>query len=108
MAILMVARFGMAAARVAALAAHLPTISTDRLILRPCTLADWPVLAPIWTSDRAIHIGGPFTPEAAWADFNQLVAGWLLRGHGALTITNRDGTILGVVLLGLYTGPTQQ
>jgi len=92
---------GAAATRVAALHALIPTITTERLVLRPSRIDDWPTLSPIWTAQRAVHIGGPFSPEDAWTDFNQVIAGWLLRGHGGLTITRKtDGTILGLVLLG--------
>lgn len=91
---------GRAAALAQAIAAPLPRIETDRLILRAPQMTDWPVLEPIWTGPRSHHIGGPFTPEDAWLDFNQIVAGWLLRGHGGLTVTDRAGTILGFVLLG--------
>jgi len=63
-------------------------------------MSDWPVLEPIWTSERSVHFGGPFSAEDAWLDFNQLVAGWVLRGHGALTICTKDGVVQGLVLLG--------
>ena len=40
-------------------------------------------------------------PEEAWLDFNQCVAGWLLRGIGALTITDKmTGEVLGLAVLG--------
>lgn len=80
--------------------AVIPRLETARLILRAPRLTDWPVLEHIWTTDRGIHIGGPMAPEEAWLDFNQLIAGWVLRGHGALTVTDKAGTVLGMVLLG--------
>lgn len=83
-----------------AITAAVPTIETERLILRLPRMSDWTVLEPIWTTDRAAHFGGPFSAEDAWLDFNQLVAGWILRGHGALTICTRDGAVQGMVLLG--------
>ena len=72
--------------QMAALAATVPVIETERLVLRLPRISDWPVLEPTFTTDRAIHIGGPMSAEDAWLDFNQLVAGWILRGHGALTM----------------------
>lgn len=88
------------AAQVAAFAATVPVIDTERLTLRMPRLSDWATLEPIWTTDRSIHFGGPFTAEDAWLDFNQLVAGWLLRGHGPLTISRKaDDGVLGLVLL---------
>ena len=82
-------------------AAVLPRIETARLVLRAPRADDWPALEPIWTGDRAVHIGGPFTAEEGWLDFNQCVAGWVLRGYGALTITDRaTGAVLGLLAMG--------
>ena len=89
-----------AAAQLASINAAISPITTERLILRLPRLEDWHELSPIWTSERAAFIGGPFTDHDAWLDFNQLVASWVLRGHGALTITRKtDGEVLGLVLL---------
>lgn len=96
---------GPAAARAEALAAALPRIETERLILRAPALADWPVLEPIWTTDRSRYIDGPYDGESAWLDFTQAVATWLLRGFGPLTITSKtDGAVLGLVVLGFEHG----
>ena len=87
--------------QIAALTSAIPQIETARLVLRAPRMSDWAVLEPIWTTDRAIHIGGPMDPEEAWLDFNQCVAGWLLRGIGALTITDKmTGEVLGLAMLG--------
>ena len=87
--------------QVTALQKAVPVLETARLTLRLPRVSDWDVLEPIFTSDRAIHIGGPMSAEDAWLDFNQLVAGWVLRGHGALTICDKsDDAVLGLVLLG--------
>lgn len=89
---------GAAAESAARIAAALPVIETDRLILRPPLIADWPVLEPIWTTERGRYIGGPMNGEDAWLDFNQCISSWLLRGYGFLTITNRtDNNVLGLV-----------
>ena len=93
--------------QMAALAATVPVIETERLVLRLPRISDWPVLEPIFTTDRAIHIGGPMSAEDAWLDFNQLGAGWILRGHGALTICDKTGEVLGLVLLGHEYGDPQ-
>ena len=88
-------------AQIAAITAAVPDITTDRLTLRMPRLSDWPMLGPIWTTDRAIHIGGPMSAEDAWLDFNQCVAGWILRGHGAMTICDKTtGDVLGLAVLG--------
>lgn len=88
--------------QIAAITAAIPRIETERLTLRLPRLSDWATLEPIFTTDRAAFIGGRMTAEDAWLDFNQLVAGWVLRGHGALTIcrASDDDAVLGLVLLG--------
>lgn len=67
----------------------IPTLITERLVLRAPEHADFEPYAEILASDRAAHIGGPFERYAAWLDFCMEVAGWTLRGFGALTITER-------------------
>jgi RimJ/RimL family protein N-acetyltransferase len=76
-------------------------IETPRVRLRAPLIEDWPVLEPIWTTERAKFIGGPFQPETAYLDFCQAVAGWVLRGVGGFTIEDRQtGQVLG--LAGLF------
>ena len=76
------------AARIAdAMAAVVPAIRTARLTLRAPQLADFPAYSRVFTSNRAVYIGGPFTEEAAYADFCGGVAGWMLRGAGMWTLT---------------------
>ena len=88
------------ALRRSAIRSATPGIVTDRLVLRAPRLEDWPVLEPIWTTDRAVHIGGPMEAEDGWLDFNQMVASWLLRGFGPLTVTLKEtGAVLGIVSL---------
>ena len=83
-----------------AMAALVPVIETARLHLRAPRLADYPAYEAVFTSDRATHIGGPYTPEAAFGDFAQAVAGWMLQGTGAWTITARgDEVALGWLYL---------
>ena len=73
-----------------ALTALVPVIETERLRLRAPRLADYPAYEAVFTSDRAEFMGGPFSVEGAFNDFCQAVAGWMLRGAGAWTITARD------------------
>jgi RimJ/RimL family protein N-acetyltransferase len=71
----------------AALAAAVPVVRTPRLRLRAPLLADFPAYAAVFTSERSRFMGGPFTEDAAFADFCQGVAGWMLRGAGMWTVT---------------------
>ncbi|MCL6285779.1 GNAT family N-acetyltransferase [Ruegeria sp. 2012CJ41-6] len=78
----------------------LPTLDTLRLRLRPPRFDDWPDYARLMSSDRAVHMGGPFAVREAWGMFCNDVAQWELMGHGALMIDARDtGQCLGQVAI---------
>jgi RimJ/RimL family protein N-acetyltransferase len=80
--------------------ASVPQIVTDRLVLRAPKMGDYPAYEAVFTSDRAAHIGGPFSPEDSLNDFCRAVAGWMLRGTGMWTITLRgDDAALGWIYL---------
>ena len=78
---------GNAAAIAAAVAAAVPVIATPRLRLRAPVIGDYPAYRDVFTTDRARYMGGPFTKAAAFGDFCQGIAGWMLRGAGMWTIT---------------------
>lgn len=81
-----------------------PTLETERLILRAMTMADWPAYGDLMMSPRATFMGGPHDLRGAWALFCHDVAQWDLMGHGALMIDERaSGTCLGQV--GINHGP---
>ncbi|WP_127142530.1 GNAT family N-acetyltransferase [Pelagibacterium montanilacus] len=75
-----------------------PTLETDRLLLRPMRAEDWPAYGALMASDRARHMGGPFSRSAAWGMFCADHAQWDLFGSGALMIEDRAGAeVLGQV-----------
>ncbi len=87
----------------------IPTLHTERLILRPPELADFEPYAEIMGSKRADQMGGPYDREAAWADFCDGIACWHLRGYGAWSITkSADGSYMGLVYLYLEEGSPEQ
>jgi RimJ/RimL family protein N-acetyltransferase len=89
---------GASAAIAAALSAQVPVLTTARLCLRAPRMQDFAGWVQIATTDRGRFIGGPMSREEAWADFNQMVAGWLLRGHGLWSVERlSDGALLGFV-----------
>lgn len=93
-----------AAARFAlALQAQLPTLPTQRLLLRAPRVSDFDTYAHIACSARGTYFGGPMTREAAWLDFSQMIATWLLHGHGLWTI-GHGGRVAGFVVLGFEPG----
>lgn len=66
-----------------------PTLETERLILRPMTMADWPAYKVLWETERSVHMGGPAGPDESWGYFCSDAAMWDLFGHGALMIDDR-------------------
>jgi RimJ/RimL family protein N-acetyltransferase len=96
---------GPAAAIAASVAATVPVIRTERLTLRAPTITDYPAYRAVFTTDRSRYMGGPFTPDDAFADFCEGVAGWMLRGAGMWTMTlHHDDAPLGWVYLWQETG----
>ncbi|MGI9393986.1 MAG: GNAT family N-acetyltransferase [Boseongicola sp.] len=85
------------------IAEGIPTLITERLVLRPSHLSDFQILAEIMCTDRAQYVGGPMSREDAWYEFIQLSAGWLLHGHGGWTI-EKDGIVCGFVMVGVEPG----
>lgn len=82
----------------------IPTLTTERLILRPPVIADFPAYEVMWASPRSRYMGGPMDIRGAWLSFCHDVACWELFGHGALMINLRDtGTCIGQV--GINHGP---
>lgn len=64
----------------------IPTIKTERLILRPPTMDDFPAYAVLMMSERSRFMGGPFDKRGAWVSYCHDVALWKLAGHGGLMI----------------------
>lgn len=82
----------------------IPRLVTERLILRPQGMADFPAYAQLLGSPRARWMGGPFNARAAWGMFCHDLACWPLFGHGALMIDVRaTGDCVGQV--GINHGP---
>ncbi|MGR3795992.1 GNAT family N-acetyltransferase [Vannielia sp. SX4] len=74
-----------------------PTLTTERLRLRPYRIEDFETIAALMASDWSVHMGGPFTHEQTWAYFASEVANWPLRGHGGWSVELADGTFAGQV-----------
>ncbi|MEL6464630.1 MAG: GNAT family N-acetyltransferase [Pseudomonadota bacterium] len=96
-------RSGAASLFAIALQGHLPTLATNRLILRAPRVTDFDTYAQIVCTKRGKHLGGPMSREDAWHDFSQMTSTWLLHGHGLWTIGDA-GDIAGFVVLGFEPG----
>jgi RimJ/RimL family protein N-acetyltransferase len=83
----------------------MPTVDTERLILRGLTMADWEPYATMWADPHVTaFIGGaPRSRDVAWPKFGQAVAMWTLFGYGNWAVVDRvDGLFLGVCGLAQY------
>lgn len=79
----------------------IPTLVTDRLILRAPRLSDFDAWAGYYASPRSVHEGGPYDRAQAYRIWASDVALWHLRGYGPFGVDDRDsGAHLGDV--GLY------
>ncbi len=99
-------RSGAAARFALSLQDQLPTLRTERLILRAPRVTDFETYAEIACTDRGQYLGGPMSREDAWLDFAQMTSTWLLHGHGVWTI-GHAGDIAGFVLLGFEPGDAE-
>lgn len=82
----------------------IPTLTTERLILRPPVFADFGAYEALWTSQRSRYMGGPYKTFGAWGLFCHDVACWPLFGHGALMMDLAEtGECIGQV--GINHGP---
>lgn len=82
--------------------AALPTVATERLRLHAPTMDDYPVWQEIFAEETDGHLGGPLSEEDIWYSFAAYAGGWLLHGHGALSVSlNTTKQTVGFVLLGV-------
>lgn len=82
----------------------IPTLQTQRLILRPYRLEDFEPFAAMWADPQVVrHIGGkPFTRQESWAKFLQRVGHWPLFGFGSWVIEDKNARFIGEIGFGLY------
>ena len=79
---------------------NIPTLETERLVLRGHRLEDFADSAAMWGNPGVTrYIGGrPFTLEECWARLHRYVGHWALLGYGYWTIRDRaSGQFLGEV-----------
>ncbi|MFT3692382.1 MAG: GNAT family N-acetyltransferase [Kofleriaceae bacterium] len=72
---------------------NVPVITTERLILRGHTLADFEAVYEMWADPVVVkHIGGkPRTREDSWMRLQRQVGHWALLGYGTWAIEERAG-----------------
>ncbi|MFS4582383.1 GNAT family N-acetyltransferase [Phaeobacter sp. C3_T13_0] len=77
-----------------------PTLTSDRLILRPYVLEDFDVLAALWADPVVVRhtIGSPANREATWTRLLRYIGHWQALGFGYWAVTLReDGRYIGTV-----------
>ncbi|MEP3847266.1 MAG: GNAT family N-acetyltransferase [Paracoccaceae bacterium] len=75
-----------------------PTLETDRLILRAPRTEDAEAYIQFYMSDRSQFVGGPKTRRDAWDFFGTVLGHWIMRGFGLFILTLRnDDAPLGLV-----------
>lgn len=76
----------------------IPTVETERLILRAPAMKDLDAETSFWTSDRSSYVGGPKQPHDVWRILSGYLGQWALRGYGFWAIEDKaTGTYLGRV-----------
>ncbi len=69
----------------------IPTIETERLILRAPLGTDLPLWTAFATSDRANFIGGPYTKDMAFRAWAGVIGHWAIRGFGMFVLEPKSG-----------------
>jgi len=75
----------------------IPTIETERLILRAPAAGDFPVYRVFYAdADASAFYGGPLTPALAWRKLAFDIGHWGLRGFGMWSVVERaSGAMVG-------------
>jgi RimJ/RimL family protein N-acetyltransferase len=80
---------------------QIPTLTTERLILRAPAAQDFAPFAAFYASDRAAFVGGPLTAEASWRMLAMEIGHWSLKGFGRWIVELKGGGDA-VGLVGLF------
>ncbi len=67
----------------------IPTLETDRLILRAARASDLDAMATFMTSPRSEMIGGPKTRHETWRGLIGTLGHWMIRGYGTWVIEDK-------------------
>ena len=76
----------------------MPTLTTERLVLRAPSPRDVDPFVDFYQTERAQFVGGPKTEREAWNFFCTEIGHWAVRGYGMFTVTRKgEDTPLGIV-----------
>lgn len=77
------------------LAFPIPTLTTDRLILREPREADFAAMLAFNDSPRASFVGGGRDRQWVWRGLLANIGHWALRGYGLFSVDTRKGDFIG-------------
>ena len=67
----------------------IPTLETERLILRAPAEKDFEAEAAFYESDASRFVGGPMRPDQTWRALSCVIGHWALRGYGFWSVETR-------------------
>ncbi len=74
----------------------IPSIETERLILRAPELGDLPTMTAFFATERSHMVGGPKDEFACWSSLANRLGHWALRGYGLWHLTEKaSGAFVG-------------
>ena len=77
---------------------RIPTLETERLVLRAPQASDLDAYAEFCASPRSVGVGGPYDRDQAFTRLSALLGHWHLRGYGRWMVTDRaTGAPMGIV-----------
>lgn len=68
-----------------------PTLETDRLLLRGIGQQDFEPFAAFYATDASRFVGGPIEPALAWRKLAGYAGGWIMRGYGHFALEEKAG-----------------
>ncbi len=76
----------------------IPTLETERLILRAPGPQDIGPFADFYATEESAFVGGPMGKPEAWRYLCQVIGHWTMRGYGRWMVTRKgDDTAIGCV-----------
>ncbi|MCF4096883.1 GNAT family N-acetyltransferase [Maritalea mediterranea] len=77
----------------------IPTLETERLVLRPLKSEDFDSYAQIAADGEwSQFVGGPMDQGKAWRAMATLIGHWTLRGHGMFAVEEKSsGKFVGII-----------
>ena len=77
---------------------RIPTLETERLIMRAPRIEDFEPWATFYGGERSKFVGGPMTRELAWRSLSGELGHWAMQGYGRWALEEKTtGQVMGIV-----------